>query len=85
MKQVTSQEFQRNVGRYQDRALVKPVMVTKHGRAHVVVLSADEYLRLKRRAREALPIEALSDADVDAISKAEAPDHTARFDSEVAD
>lgn len=68
---ITSAEFQRNFGRYQDEALVQPVAVTRNGRERLVVLSADEYRRLKRRAREALPVGSLSDADLEAIAKTE--------------
>jgi hypothetical protein len=32
MSTVTSAEFQRNVGLYQDKALTEPVTITKNGR-----------------------------------------------------
>ena len=48
---VTSAEFQRTFGILADKALIEPVAITKHGRDHLVVLSADEYARLKRRDR----------------------------------
>jgi len=38
--QVTSTEFQQNVGRYQDAALQAPVAITKNGRPHTVLISA---------------------------------------------
>jgi hypothetical protein len=44
-------EFQRNFGCYQDLALTEPVAVSRNGREHLVVLSADEYHRLKKRDR----------------------------------
>jgi prevent-host-death family protein len=47
MEVTTSVEFGRKIGHYQDRALVEPVMVTRNGRERVVLLSADEYKRLK--------------------------------------
>lgn len=73
---VSSAEFQRNFGAYQDKALLEPVAITRNGRERIVVLSADEYHRLKRRDREALPVGALSDADLAAIARAEmAPQH----------
>jgi len=68
---VSSAEFQRNFGVYQDKALGEPVAITRNGRERLVVMSVDEYRRLKRRAREVLPVEALSDADLDAIRRTE--------------
>ncbi len=46
MQTTTSAEFHRRIGHYQDRALVEPVMVTRNGRARVVLISAEEYARL---------------------------------------
>jgi prevent-host-death family protein len=68
---ISSAEFQRNFGVYQDKALTEPVAITRNGRERLVVVSADEYRRLKRRAREVLPVEALSDADLEAIARTE--------------
>jgi prevent-host-death family protein len=68
---VSSAEFQRNFGLYQDKALTEPVAITRNGRERVVMVSADEYRRLKHRSREALPVGALNDADLEAIAKAE--------------
>lgn len=38
---VSSTEFQQNVGRYQDVAMREPVTITKNGRNHTVLVSAD--------------------------------------------
>lgn len=75
---ISSVEFQRHFGRYQDEALTQPVAITRNGRERVVILSVDEYRRLKRGARVALPVGALSDAELAAIAKTEmAPQHRA--------
>jgi prevent-host-death family protein len=50
----TATEFKNRVGEFQDKALAGPVMITKNGREHTVLLSAAEYQRLKRRDREVL-------------------------------
>lgn len=42
----TAGEIAKNFGQYADRALVEPVTITKHGREHLVLLSASEYARL---------------------------------------
>ena len=61
MQRVTSREFQRNFGRCQDEALKEPLAITRNGRDRLVILSFDEYERLKRRDRQALAVEDLSD------------------------
>jgi prevent-host-death family protein len=50
MSVVSSAEFQRNLGLYQDKALAEPVTITKNGRERLVLLSVDEYQRLKSQA-----------------------------------
>ena len=49
MIRVTSTEFSKEVGRYQDSALTQPVVVTRNGRDRTVMISSEEYQRLKRR------------------------------------
>ncbi len=44
--------FKQPFGQYQDEALTQPVAITRNGRERLVMLSADEYRRLKRRDRE---------------------------------
>ncbi len=66
---VTAAEFQRHFGRYQDEALTQPVSVTRNGRERVVMISVDEYRRLKRRSREVLRAGDLSDEEVAQIAK----------------
>ena len=48
-----------------------------------VILSVDEYERLKRRDRHALAVEELSDAEIEAIRDAEPPAEAAKHDCEV--
>ena len=71
MIRISSTEFGKEVGRYQDAALIQPVVVTRNGRDRIVVLSAEEYRRLKRRDREVLAIEDFTEDDVEAIRRAE--------------
>ncbi len=44
---VTSTQFQQAVGEYGDRARKNPVIVTRHRRPWFVVVSPEEYERLK--------------------------------------
>ena len=83
MRQITSTEFQKKVGLYQDLALSEPLTVTRNGRDKVVVLSADEYDRLKRRDRQVLRVEDLGSDDLEAIAIAKPPAESASFDDEI--
>ena len=81
---ISSAEFQRNFGRYQDAALTEPVAITRNGRERIVVLSVDEYHRLKQRDRQVLSLVDFNEADLQAILAAEPPPEAAAFDHEVA-
>lgn len=80
---VTATEFQNAVGLFSDRALREPVTITKQGRDHLVILSAEEFLRMKRRDRKAGLAGNLSADMLDAVLAAQAPDAAAAFDHEV--
>ena len=82
MQNVTSREFQRNFGRYRDEALKSPLSITHNGRDRLVIMSANEYERLKRQGRQVLAVEELSDAELDAIRRAEPLTEAARYDHE---
>lgn len=82
---VSAAEFQRNIGKYQDIALTKPVAITKNGRERTVLLSAEEYARLRRRDRRVLAAEELSEQQIDAVRKARVPEHFAELDKELQD
>ena len=49
----TAGELVRQFSHYSDMALSQPVVVTKNGRPRNVLLSIDEYQRLKRRDQQA--------------------------------
>jgi len=82
---VSAAEFQRNIGKYQDIALTKAVAITKNGRERTVLLSAEEYSRLKKRDRRVLATEELSEQQLDAIRAARVPAKFADLDSELKD
>jgi len=83
MLRITATEFQRNIGRYQDAALINPVTVTKDGRDKTVILSAEEYHRLKRRDRMVMSLADFTPADLAALTASEPPPESAQFDSEL--
>lgn len=82
MVRITSAEFQKNIGRYQDLALTQPVTVTRNGRDRTVILSAEEYARLKRRDRHVLSTADFTQTEIDAIARSQAPAESAAFDCE---
>jgi len=80
---VSAAEFHRNIGKYQDIALTRPVAITKNGRERTVLLSAEEYSRLKRRDRRVLSAGDLSELQIEAVRKAEVPAQFAALDKEL--
>jgi len=80
---VSAADFQRNIGRYQDLALRQPVAVTRNGRESCVLLSTEEYRRLKRRDREVLGIEDFTEADAEAVRRARSSAEADAFNHEL--
>ena len=83
MVRISSAEFQKNVGQYEDVALTQPVAVTRDGRERTVLISAEEYRRLKRRDRRVMGLDDFSAEDIAAIEHATPPAEAGRFDHEV--
>jgi PHD/YefM family antitoxin component YafN of YafNO toxin-antitoxin module len=83
MIKVSAAEFQRNIGRYQDMALTQPVVVARNGRERTVMISVEEYHRLKRRDRRVMGLEDFTDEDLAALEKTRAPQAAKAFDSEL--
>lgn len=84
MKEVTSTEFQQNVGRYQDAAQLGPVAITKNGRTHSVLISA-AFFEMVMKGRVARPVEDLDDDTLKAISKSEVPEEYAALNNLIKD
>jgi PHD/YefM family antitoxin component YafN of YafNO toxin-antitoxin module len=82
---VSTADFIKNYGSLADEALREPVTITKNGRDRLVVLSVEEYARLKRRDRRVVRTGELSDADIARIAKAEVPAEHAHLDEELRD
>jgi PHD/YefM family antitoxin component YafN of YafNO toxin-antitoxin module len=82
---VSEAEFHRDVGLYQDIALTKPVTITKNGRVWIVLLSAQDYVRLKRRDRRVIEAGELSERQVDVIRNARIPDRFADLGRKIKD
>jgi hypothetical protein len=71
MIRVSATEFGKEVDRYEELALSEPVVVTRDGRDRAVMISAEEYQRLKRRDRQVFAAGELPDEVVEALSHAE--------------
>jgi PHD/YefM family antitoxin component YafN of YafNO toxin-antitoxin module len=71
MIRVTSTEFSKEVGRYQDSALTQPVVVTRNGRDRTVMISSEEYQRLKRRDRQVHAAGELPQTIVEVVARTE--------------
>jgi PHD/YefM family antitoxin component YafN of YafNO toxin-antitoxin module len=73
---ITSVEMHAKLGATIDRALVEPVVVTKHGRDHLVLLSAERYAALLATARQARRTGSLTPAEIAAAQNATVPSET---------
>lgn len=67
MQRYSSYDLQRNVAKVQEAALKEPVSISYHGRDRLVVLSIDEFERLKRRDKQVISMQELPDEFVAAL------------------
>jgi len=82
---VSTAEFIKNYGALADKALSEPVTITKNGRDRLVMISADEYARLKRRDRRVVRLEDFSEEEMALIARADVPAEYAHLDAELKD
>lgn len=61
MAETTAAEVQKNFGEFRALAEREPVVVTRYNKPSVVILSAEEYARLKRRDKKAMASEDVPD------------------------
>jgi PHD/YefM family antitoxin component YafN of YafNO toxin-antitoxin module len=81
----TTADFIKNYDTLADKALSEPVTITKNGRDRLVMISAEEYARLKRRDRRVVRLEEFTDEEVALITAAEVPAEHAHSDAELKD
>lgn len=86
---ISASHFSKEVGRYTDLALTQPVVITRNGRDRTVMISAEEYGRLRQGsaradagAREGIPIPPA--CPIDAETQAAAAAFLARIKEEFA-
>jgi PHD/YefM family antitoxin component YafN of YafNO toxin-antitoxin module len=82
---VSTADFIKNYGALADKALSEPVTITKNGRDRLVVISADEYARLKRRDRRVLRVEDFTAEEIAEIAAAQLPAGYEHLDDELKD
>lgn len=80
---ISSADFLKAYGRTVETAMREPVSITSHGRERLVLLSAEEYRRLKSNDRVALYPWELDEDDLRALEAAQPPAEAARYNSEV--
>jgi PHD/YefM family antitoxin component YafN of YafNO toxin-antitoxin module len=82
---VSTADFIKRYSTLADCALAEPVTITKHGRDRLVVISAAEYGRLKKRDRLVFQSADLPDRVLELIARAEVPAEYAPLDDELKD
>jgi prevent-host-death family protein len=80
---VSTAELVRNFGPLADKALTAPLTITKNGRDRLVLLSTEEYARLKRRDREVVLPGQLTAEERAAIGAAEVAAEHSDLDQEL--
>ncbi len=63
--------------------MVEPVTITSNGRERLVMMSVEEYRRLKRRDRQVMTLDDFTDEDIAALEKVKAASEAAAFNGEV--
>lgn len=80
---VSESEFQQAFGAVAEQARRAPVTITKDGRDHLVVVSAEEFARLKRRDRRVGLAADLPEEWVEAVRQTKVPDEFSHLDAEL--
>jgi hypothetical protein len=76
-------DFRRDIEHYNALAGTEPVTVSQIGHSETVLISIEEYQRLKRRDRQVLSLNDFSDDDIAAIEGSHAPRESRSFDHEL--
>jgi prevent-host-death family protein len=80
---VTASEFQQAFSALSDHARREPVIITQEGHDDLVVMSAEEWERLRRRDRRVGLTSELPDEWLEATRQAKVPDEFAALDDEL--
>lgn len=80
---VSTADFIKNYGTLADKALQEAVTITKNGRDRLVMISAEEYSRLKRRDRRVVKLEDFTEEEMALIAATEPAPEDAAVDAEL--
>jgi len=78
-------DLQKQFGTGADKALTEPVIITRNGRDRLVLMSVEEYERLKRRDRRVVRLEDFTDEEMALTAGADVPAEHAYLDGELKD
>jgi len=82
---VSSAELRKRFGALSDKAQTEPLTITRNGRDRLVLMSVEEYERLKRRDWRVVRLEDFTEEDMALIAKADVPAEHAHLDAELKD
>jgi prevent-host-death family protein len=80
---IPASEFQREFGRLRGVAHREAVIVTSHGRDDVVLVSAEDYQRLRNLDRRAMHVSEISQEEIAALDAVEIPAEATRYNHEM--
>ena len=82
MKRVTTDEFQKKFASYKANAHREAVVITSQGRDDVVLISADEYKRLRQLDQQAVYAHELPETVINELGTIPIPEESRKFDDE---
>jgi PHD/YefM family antitoxin component YafN of YafNO toxin-antitoxin module len=82
---VSSAEFIKNYGTLADKALQEPVTITRNGRDRLVLISSEEYERMRRRDRRVIRVEDMSEEEMEEILNQRVPEEYDYLNEELKD
>lgn len=82
---VSSADFIKNYGTLADKALQEPVTITRNGRDRLVLISSEEYERMRRRDRRVIKVEDMSDEEIEEIMQQRVPEEYDYLNEELKD
>ena len=82
MNRVIPDEFQKGFASYKAKAHREAIIITSHGQDDLVLISADEYNRLRQLDQKAVYVHELPEAVINELGTVPIPEETHKFDDE---
>ena len=83
VQSATAGEVSKAFGRFSRRALVEPLTIPNRGDEALVLMSMQEYTRLKSRDRVAMSLDEVTQEMRDAVAGSKAPEESKAFNHEL--